>query len=367
MQKNKTVCMYCISFYFVLVTLIYIILHAFFSLSPVLPSYRSATEVTEALSNLFKHNMSFNRNATSLGTSSVDISVARNGGSQIVNVYQSCNMSQSHAMPFNCSHLMTLFECRGRTGNQMFQYAALLGIAHRHNYTAVISPMCPLTNVFNLPNVANINTSLMIRLKANKIATYDKKFEKIDIKHNYELDGLFQSWRYFSEINETIRSIYKVKDTYLKPAVDFLKHISRRGNPNVCVHVRRGDFLTPRALKLGFGFAGLGYIDKAMSYIKTRLNADPLFIVLSNDKGWCNSNLNRRKTVISPFDQAYEDLALMTLCDHVIMTSGTFGWWGAWLSNGIVVYYKNFPRPNSSLEAHFNRYDYYPASWVGLA
>ena len=367
MQKNKTVCMYCISLYLFVAALIYIIINAFVSLSPVLPSYRSATEVTEALSNLFKYNKSYDRNATSLGASSVDISIAGNGGYQLDNTYQSCNMSQSHAMTFHCSHLIALVKCIGRTGNQMFEYAALLGVAHRHNYTAVISPNCPLTNVFSLPNVANINTSGLIRLRDDKVATYDKKFDKIDTKHNYELFGCFQSWRYFSEINEIIRRIYKVKDTYLKPAVDFLKRIRRRGSPNVCVHVRRGDFIKPRAIKRGFGFAGLGYIDKAMSYIKTRLNADPLFIVLSNDKEWCNSNLNRSNTVISPFDQAYEDLALMTLCDHVIMTSGTFGWWGAWLSNGTVVYYKHYPRPNSTIEPLFNRYDYYPASWVGLA
>ena len=72
---------------------------------------------------------------------------------------------------------------------------------------------------------------------------------------------------------------------------------------------------------------------------KTRLT-DPLLIVISDDKRWCKSNINRNNTVISPFNTPYADLALMTLCDHVIITSGTVGWWGAWLSNGNVVYYK---------------------------
>ena len=52
----------------------------------------------------------------------------------------------------------------------------------------------------------------------------------------------------------------------------------------------------------GFSVARLGYIDKAMSYFKTRLT-DPLFIFISDDKRWCKSNINRNNTVISPFDK----------------------------------------------------------------
>ena len=363
MRKSKVLHTCWISFYFFLVVVIYTVIRV--SVSPGLPDYRSASEVTDASSNILKCDMAY-------GTSSVDINIAGNSADKnirIYDIYRSCNMSysrRSHALPFHCSHLMTLARSIGRTGNQMFEYAALLGIAHRHNYTAVISPKFPLTNVFNLTNVAYSDTSDMIRLSEDKHATYEKKFEEVDTQHNYTLDGYFQSWRYFSEINNKIRSIYKVKDIYLKPALKFLKQISRQGRPNVCVHVRRGDFLSRACEERGYGVAGLGYIEKAMSYFKTKLN-DPLFIVLSDDIRWCQSNLDKSNTVFSPFDKANEDLALMTLCDHAIVTSGTFGWWGAWLSNGKVVYYKDYPRPNSEFETEFNRHDYYPPSWVGLA
>ena len=186
MQKN-TVYIYCISLYFFVAALIYIVIHTFDTWNLVLPSYRSAIEVPEALSNQFVYSVSHDHNATGLGTSSVDINIAGNGGDKsfrIYGIYRTCNMSylksgQSHALPFHCSHLMTLALSMGRTGNLMFQYAALLGVAHRHNYTAVIHPKFPLTNVFNLPNIADVNTSGMIRLNANKAGTYDRKFEKM--------------------------------------------------------------------------------------------------------------------------------------------------------------------------------------------
>ena len=65
---------------------------------------------------------------------------------------------------------MTLDPNGGRTGNQMFEYAALLGVAHLRNFTADISPKYPLTNVFNLPNVADIDTSGMVLLRENNSA-----------------------------------------------------------------------------------------------------------------------------------------------------------------------------------------------------
>ena len=62
------------------------------------------------------------------------------------------------------------------------------------------------------------------------------------------------------------------------------------------------------------------------------------------------------------------DLAVLSRCNHTIMTVGTFGWWAAWLASGQVVYYANFPRPNSPLATEFSKSkaDYFPPNWVGL-
>ncbi|XP_060556200.1 uncharacterized protein LOC132716883 [Ruditapes philippinarum] len=75
-------------------------------------------------------------------------------------------------------------------------------------------------------------------------------------------------------------------------------------------------------------------------------------------------NSTRTNVPVSPFVNAGDDMALKTLCDHVIVTAGTFGWWGAWLSGGITVYYKGYPGHN--LSNRFNLFDYYPSHWIGL-
>ena len=76
---------------------------------------------------------------------------------------------------------------------------------------------------------------------------------------------------------------------------------------------------------------------------------------------WCNS-----MQVILMFywgNSAVIDLPLLANCDHVIMTFGIFGWWGAWLSAGEVVYYKNF-----LLKWSFsaNKYDSFLPDWIGM-
>ena len=88
MQKSNTVCKYSIRFYFFVAVVIYTVIHAFVSLSPVLP--------TEAFSHVFKYNLSYDRISTSLRTSSVHINIAGNGGDKnirINDIYRKCNMS----------------------------------------------------------------------------------------------------------------------------------------------------------------------------------------------------------------------------------------------------------------------------------
>jgi len=61
------------------------------------------------------------------------------------------------------------------------------------------------------------------------------------------------------------------------------------------------------------------------------------------------------------------DLALMSLCcDGVIMSTGSYGWWGAWLANKTTVYYSNWPRTYSYVSSIMKREDYFPPDWIPI-
>lgn len=109
------------------------------------------------------------------------------------------------------------------------------------------------------------------------------------------------------------------------------------------------------------------YIQRAMDVYKARY-ANITFIVFSNEMAWCKQNVRdeRNKVVFSPFQHPGHDLAVMSQCDHMIVSVGTFGWWGGWLAGGSVVYFTGYPRPGSEIDRYFVKADYYPPHWIGL-
>lgn len=104
-----------------------------------------------------------------------------------------------------------------------------------------------------------------------------------------------------------------------------------------------------------------------MKYYKERYDS-VTFVVLSDDIQWCKENIQDSGSLVlfSPFRHPGNDLAIMSLCDHMIMTIGTFGWWGSWLSGGHVIYYGGYPRAGSKLDKHFVKEDFYPEQWTKL-
>jgi len=64
------------------------------------------------------------------------------------------------------------------------------------------------------------------------------------------------------------------------------------------------------------------------------------FVVVSNDILWCQKHVafngSGVDVVFSVGHNTGEDLALLASCDHTVMTTGTFSWWGGQLANFLV-------------------------------
>ena len=68
-----------------------------------------------------------------------------------------------------------------------------------------------------------------------------------------------------------------------------------------------------------------------------------MFLIVSDDPGWCQTHLYMEKDdTFLVADYAAADLALLVSCDHVIMSYGTFGFWGSFLAGGQVLLAKGF-------------------------
>jgi galactoside 2-L-fucosyltransferase 1/2 len=286
----------------------------------------------------------------------------------------------------NCGNKNTIVykELVGRIGNQMFQYASSLGIAYKKygkaciitdkdliSYDELRKEKEDLINVckgpFKICNSININSDLLTVVPETGYAKYNIKPFMIpgNIEIETDLDqGFLQSYKYFKDIEPIIRKKFKFKKSIENKTNKFLISIKDNNKKFIGVHVRRGDQLGLEILN----FPPVSYFDKSRNYFKDIFNGNVKFVVVTNDRNWCKYNLEDKDThIVTHTKNAIEDLSILSECDGVIMSIGTFSWWGAWLSNGPVIYYKNeFNMKNSVNKNVVKKSDYYLKSWIPM-
>lgn len=158
---------------------------------------------------------------------------------------------------------------------------------------------------------------------------------------NIYLDGYFQSYKYFTDIRHILLRELTLKDGLGSAAKSWQNKIISTPN-TVSVHVRRGDYVTDKNTQKNFGPCPIDYYVRAMEKIGETVS-NPTHVVFSDDITWTRVNLKfpDNTLYVSGEDMAaVEDLILMSMCTHNIISNSTFSWWGSWLnqhSNKIVI------------------------------
>ncbi|XP_046364516.1 galactoside alpha-(1,2)-fucosyltransferase 1-like [Haliotis rufescens] len=276
----------------------------------------------------------------------------------------SCNESRNASEIFKKTHTMTIHG-GGRLGNAMFQYASLVGISSFHGYTATIASSHFLRRIFKLKAPATKNLKTQTKAKREKSpGMYDQSIQHLSHNVNWSLVGYYQSWKYFGNISETIREEFTFQDEVIKDMLKEAPVLANWTRITIGVHVRRGDMASKYERDRGYNVADVGFLNRSMNYFRKKYE-NPLFIVCSDSVTWCKDNLMSDDTIFTK-GRREVDLAILAHCDHNIVTSGSFGWWGAWLAGGDVVYFKNFPREKTWLDRQYTKEDYYPDEWLGM-
>ena len=183
-----------------------------------------------------------------------------------------------------------------------------------------------------------------------KCCIYCPESRHLDKKH-LALFGYLIGWKYFHKYKDIIVNDFRFSLTIRKETSKFLSNV-RASNPNatmIGVHVRRGDFIT--LAHIGYTVATEDYIVRATRYYQDKFNC--MFVIGTNDKTWTESvfsGLANTAYVFTGVTSPYTDISIISSCDHVITTTGTFSWWIGYLSKGTVLYYKDFPREGSWLK-----------------
>ncbi|MDB5799547.1 MAG: hypothetical protein JWL63_486 [Rhodocyclales bacterium] len=159
---------------------------------------------------------------------------------------------------------------------------------------------------------------------------YDQRFELV--RNAVLLDGYFQSPRYFHDIADEVRARFADPRALSVASQQMLDLI--RSTDAICVHVRRGDYVTNPAANRVHGLCEMSYYTEGLAIAGEGLLAPHCFI-FSNDADWVRENMHLQYPVtvvdINGEDAAHEDLWLMSACRSFVIANSSLSWWGAWL------------------------------------
>lgn len=274
-------------------------------------------------------------------------------------------------------------QLHGRLGNMMFAYASLVGIAWKSGRTPALPVSHFLRSVFHIRAAVLPQRSLaVIQLSESRAGAYNDQLKQFrSDKELLELVGYFQSWRYFVNIEREIHAEFTFRrhlaasvDTFIQSAINenYGPLVHRRDVTLIGIHVRVTDMTADANVERGYSIATPDYFTAAMQLYQHRFPRERLlYILATDDENWCRNNFPYKSSGKSPIvhtaiGPAVQNLAVLASCNHTIISIGSFGWWAAWLSNGTTVYYKNFPRLNSSLADEYVLKDYYPDKWIAI-
>jgi len=252
---------------------------------------------------------------------------------------------------------MIVVKLKGGLGNQMFQYAIGRNLALKNN-TKLKFDVTELEqdklrdyelDVFNISGSIASRLAIMFIHKFNKniiskilgqqyfyIKQKDQYFDTTILgkKGNIYLDGYWQCEDYFKKIRNILLQDFTIKCDPDSENKLMLEKIEKSNA--VCIHVRRGDYISNRKMNKIHGTCSLDYYHNAVKIIEKKVS-NPTFFVFSDDLQWTKVNLKLKHPTyyvcINNTEKGYEDLRLMSNCKHFIVANSSFSWWGAWLSN----------------------------------
>lgn len=283
---------------------------------------------------------------------------------------------------------MITVRLQGGMGNQMFQYACGRALAMRNNTSVQLDTTYLLDRTprkhftfreYDL-DVFNVQAEVVSRKKyfwhivlhriKNKLLKprgVERYFEfdpsVSSLGPTATLEGYWQSPRYFSEIQDTIRKDFTLKDPLSGPSRILLEEI--KDTASVGMHVRRGDYVGNAYHDIGIDQS---YYEEGLRYIANKQAVQKVY-VFSDDIEWCREHLNLpSETVFVGPEYAgkkgEEHMMLMSACKHFVIPNSSFSWWAAWLSkneNKIVIVPKKWFNNDT-----INTNDLIPQGWVRL-
>ncbi len=259
---------------------------------------------------------------------------------------------------------MTIVKIQGGLGNQMFQYAFAKnlekkgfdvfldtslykkglsrgGINYTHNgfeLERLFSISYKEASVQQTKKLATLPTSIFMRFRRKYITKKTHYIDKVfkytpkiyDTTDDIYLEGYWQTEKYFSDIENEIRSTFSFTKPISEKSQSTVEQI--QSNTAASIHVRRGDYLQGGIHDV----CTKTYYNNAISHAIASAKIQ-VFFVFSNDIEWAKENLNFNTIPAVYVDwntgkDSWQDMYIMSQCSVNIIANSSFSWWAAWLN-----------------------------------
>lgn len=278
---------------------------------------------------------------------------------------------------------MNIIRMSGGLGNQMFQYALYKklesmgrevkfddineyrGERARPIMLAVFGITYPRATWDEITAFTDGSMQLGKRLRRKLFGRHAIEYEeqgifdpKVLTFESMYLKGAFQSEKYFEDIREEIRDLYKFPELNMMHLPEKLYTATKESldaiesSESVGLHMYRSDSRTDE--ELYEGICTEDYYEGAVRFIQDKVK-DARFYIFSNEpkwvKGWVDSLIQSRiqdgmsKGEIKAMKErfvmveanteytGYLDMMLMSRCKHNIISNSSFSWWSSWLND----------------------------------
>lgn len=265
----------------------------------------------------------------------------------------------------------------GRLGNQMGEYATLYALAKMNGRPAFIpaemhSSLAPIFRI-SLPVLHGATASRIPWHNYHLNDWMEEQYRHLPWEY-VRLTGYPCSWTFYHHLRPEILREFTLHDHVREEAQAYLRGLRVNGSRPatfVGVHVRRGDYVHVMPNVWKGVVADRGYLQQALDRFRARHPA-PVFVVTSNGMAWCRENIDAsRGDVVFAGDgvegSPAKDFALLTQCNHTVMTIGTFGIWAAYLAGGETIYLANYTLPDSPFLKVFKPEAAFLPEWFGIA
>ena len=249
---------------------------------------------------------------------------------------------------------MIYIELMGGLGNQLFQI--FTGISYSldnkipfkiNNYKP--DKVSPLDNISKRPTYWNsflINLSKFTYNISINLPIYREKtlfeYSKIpDIRQDFKLFGYYQSYKYFENNYENIIKLIGIEERKQIIKEKYSNYFINK--KPISLHFRIGDYVKNLAMH---PVLPIEYYIKSINYLKNKnneLEKNNYILIFGelNDKEKIEEHIKTIKNKFPNLEilicdykiEDYEQMLLMSLCEHNIIANSSFSWWGGYFNN----------------------------------